>query len=126
MSRELIIEHCGTILWSCTTSFPIGEAWYQEVAQDEGPIGAEELLCVDQWLVGRTTSTQHTLDRLTAKTQLTTLDEDTFDACWEELEEAQHNLSMLNVSRSFVGMLREMVETIAVTEGTPLGYIKSY
>lgn len=126
MSRELIIEHSGTMLWSCTTQFPLGNAWYKTLEDNEQTIDNGVLCTVERWLDNHIITTQHTIDRLRAKVALTTLTEHTFDECWEALEEAEHALSMLNSSKMMVGVLREMVETIAATDGTPLTYIKSY
>lgn len=126
MSRELVIMHDATMLWSCTTSFPLGASWYAAINEDEGTITLPLLTRVAADLARAHKTTQQHLARLNRKLELPTLDSDTFDAIWEEQSNVEELLAAIDSGMRLVELLQDIVDTIAVTQGTPLTYIKSY
>ena len=130
MSRELILEHANTCIWSRTTSNKFAAAMYEVAVADDGLVTKELLDEVRTTIADERRAAQKEHSRILQIMKAPALSLQQYEDLVDSLNECEDELEDYADSLRLVQFLKDMLEEFHYTcndnADTKLYYIKSY
>lgn len=129
MSRELIIEHANTCIWSACTSQPFAGYAYDVLDKDEGELTASDLKKIRAKLQIEKRETLRERDKYEALLMCPTIGYEDYKDDYDTLQEVVEDIETLEYSIRLTAFFLDMLEEMGYSDEESdkrLMYTKSY